>query len=120
MQYLVVTCTDSFSGTRRCRITRLLRWLGKRCGEERSICHLSFSISHFPFFRATSVAGSRIQTQNGKWKMTNDKCIFSLLGVLGVDQLIQLLRPIRINILQDVVLLQCGVAVAHCEETLAE
>ncbi len=37
-----------------------------------------------------------------------------------VDQLVQLLRPVLIDILQDVVLLDCRVAIAHSQITLAE
>src|SRR5258708_3399677 len=37
-----------------------------------------------------------------------------------VDQLVQLLCPVLIDILQDVVLLDCRVAIAHSQITLAE
>ena len=62
---------------------------------------------------------------NGKWKMTNGKCFLLHLPPascrlppappvsLGIDEAIKLLRPVLIEILQNIVLLQRGVAIAH-------
>jgi hypothetical protein len=60
--------------------------------------------------------------KNDIWKMIygNFPAASSCLLSSGVNQLIQLLGPIRINILQNVVLLDGGVAIPHRQEALSQ